>query len=206
MSIQLTSSSSELLFDNHTLLALLTSTFPSIEFHHAKMTLYQPLVQQSPLDTIPHTVVQHSIKSVETLLRVYYLRHGFDALFSILIQPLTIIAFACLDRLKGETSQEERETLRATLFLVTKGFVDQGKSHYLGQSIFRLIKSQMQPEEATLMKGIASIPDDDETGQSGRQQAIHSHWPAGVMRGKASQEDVDASRLSNLMQKSSLND
>ncbi|KAH6683674.1 hypothetical protein F5X68DRAFT_171888 [Plectosphaerella plurivora] len=177
-----------------------------IEFHHAKMTLYQPLLQQSPVDTLPLTVVQHSTKSVETLLRVYYLRHGFDALFSILIQPLTIIAFACLDRLKGETSQEERETLRSTLFLVTKGFVDQGKSHYLGQTIFRLIKSQMQPEEAALMKGIASITEDDEAGQSGRQQAIHSLWPAGVMRGKAGQEDVEASRLSKLVQDIDLND
>lgn len=146
------------------------------------MTLYQPLVPDAGIDPIPLSVVQNSVKSVETLLRVYYLRHGFESLFSILCQPLAFIAFMCLDRLemgkKQSQPQAELESIRSTLFLAVKGLGEQGKSHYLGRTLFRVFTKKMKPEEAALLKSISSIPDEDEeAGKRGRTQAVHSRWP-----------------------------
>ncbi|KAG7404268.1 Nitrogen assimilation transcription factor nirA [Fusarium oxysporum f. sp. rapae] len=116
---------------------------------------------------------------LETLLRIYYLRHGFDHLDMFLLAYLVFFAFTNLHHLKKSTDPVQLESLRSTLLLAAKGLREQGSIYFLAMIMFQLIYRDMRPEEVDLFGRFVTM------GQKDPQQKIptdfiHSQWPIKV--------------------------
>ncbi|KAI8663033.1 hypothetical protein LRP88_07241 [Fusarium phalaenopsidis] len=162
------------------------------------MTLYERFVPQPVSQSpSPQEIVSLATKHLLTLIRIYYLRHGFNETDVFICQPLALVAFMCLDTIDKQTNDFDLEATRSTLFLAAKGLRDQARSHYVAESLFQVVKGRMRPEELNLMRGIASIEDVHDTGTRGPMQAVHSVWPVDIM---SKSDDIEANSLSNLVE------
>lgn len=128
----------------------------------------------------PSTIISHSKACFETLMRVYYRRHGFQSLDVTLAQFLHLLGFGALkDFSSTEKGSVEYEAIRSTLMLCAKGLWEQGQNYYLSEAIFRMFKQSMCPEEVLLLRTIIEIEDDD--GPLDHMvQEIRSRWPIGI--------------------------
>ncbi|KAK4180196.1 hypothetical protein QBC36DRAFT_384517 [Triangularia setosa] len=138
----------------------------------------------------------------ETLLRLYYLRHGFEALDTFIMMSLMTMAFITTKELEDirfsvQPYSEERKahinSLRATLVLCAKGLYDQGKSYYLSQTIFRLVRGGMHVNEKELLREYAALPEEEDSKDARmREELAQRLWPHPQPRMKNdSQEDIE---------------
>ncbi|KAK0747338.1 hypothetical protein B0T21DRAFT_405976 [Apiosordaria backusii] len=154
-----------------------------------------------PLPPLQATFSLHR-NHYETLLRLYYLRHGFEALDTFIMMSLMTIAFITTKeleaiRLSAQSSSEEQKqyvnSLRATLVLCAKGLYDQGKSYYLSQTVFRLVRSGMHVNEKELLREYAALPEEEDSRDARmREKLAQRLWPHPHPRVEHdSQEDVE---------------
>ncbi|KAK0661688.1 hypothetical protein QBC41DRAFT_307295 [Cercophora samala] len=159
---------------------------------------------EPPGPTLPPLQATFSLHRTqyETLLRLYYLRHGFEALDTFIMVALMTMAFITTKELEdirrsAQVSSEQQkahiDSLRATLVLCTKGLYDQGKSYYLSQTIFRLIRNGMHVDEKELLREYAALPDEEDSEDARmREELAQRLWPHPHPTPQSdSQEDVD---------------
>lgn len=143
-------------------------------------------------------MVAEANKKLETLVRLYYLRHGFEAMDLFLVVPLMYIGFECHEAINDTTPPHELESLRSTLVLVAHGLYSQRRNHYLAQALYLVIRDRMRPQERTLLRGCANIDDKDEDDVQELTQAVRSNWPVSVV---TRQKDPESHVLANLVGK-----
>jgi hypothetical protein len=73
----------------------------------------------------PQRVVADASKYLHTLVRLYYIRHGCEAMDLFLVIPLMVAGFECIGAMDEQTPVTKLETLRSTLILVAKGLSNQ---------------------------------------------------------------------------------
>ncbi|RFU81944.1 c6 transcription factor [Trichoderma arundinaceum] len=169
-----------------------------IYYHHLILTLYEPVVDiQTNQEPSPRQIVYDSKKRLQTLVRLYYLRHGFDAMDLFLVIPLMLTGSDCIDSINEQTPQSQLETLRSTLMLVATGLYSQRRNHYLAEALFRVIRGRMRPPEVSLLRDTMSINEKEWDDRRDMVQAVRSHWPVSVIKKK---EDVDFHNLTNLVE------
>ncbi|KAJ4124477.1 hypothetical protein NW754_000172 [Fusarium falciforme] len=133
-------------------------TYPSFYHQNLITTLYERFVSQPvSRSPSPQEIVSLATKHLLTLIRIYYLRHGFNETVLFICQPLALVAFMCLDAIDNQTPNFDREATHSTLFLAAKRLRDQARSQYVAESLFQVIKGRMRSEELNLMRSIASI-------------------------------------------------
>lgn len=171
-------------------------------YHNLILTIYEPLLDlqatQNQQDSL-RQIVNDSSKCLQTLVRLYYLRHGFDAMDLFIVIPLVLAGFKCIDAISDQTPQPELEDLRSTLVLVAKGLYSQRRNHYLAEALYRVVRGRMRPQEVTLLRDTVDLDDDDDEKTAGRQamvQTVRSHWPVSIVR---RDEDVEEYVLKNLV-------
>ena len=135
-------------------------------------------------------------KHLQTLVRLYYLRHGFEAMDLFIVIPLMLTGFKCIDAIDEHTPVPKLEALRSTLMLVTKGLGSQRRNHYLAEALFRVIRGRMRPQEAALLREAIDVEAEEANEKQVMKQAVRSHWPVSLVRKK---EDLDAHILKNLV-------
>ncbi|KAK4154424.1 nitrogen assimilation transcription factor nirA [Chaetomidium leptoderma] len=129
-----------------------------------------------------------SERHLETLVRLYYLRHGFKHFDCYLSHCLVQLGFMVLMRLSSPTrtndlpqattpspprnnpsttntedkttTTTEINTLRSTLFLAAKGIHEQGQSYFVGKALLRTLKAKMSPVEQQLLAQIIGDAED----------------------------------------------
>ncbi|KAK4661170.1 LOW QUALITY PROTEIN: uncharacterized protein QC763_704630 [Podospora pseudopauciseta] len=160
-----------------------------------------------PLPPLQATFSLHRTQ-YETLLRLYYLRHGFEALDVFIMVSLMTLAFITTKELEDTRlslaqppSEEQKahiDSLRATLVLCTRGLYDQGKSYYLSQTIFRLVRSGMHVDEKELLREYASLPDEEDSADAKmREELAQRLWPHPHPQAQNDgQEDVETEHAS----------
>lgn len=175
-----------------------TSTYPllSAYYHHLIITLFRPLLDGDNFHRglSPRRIVDDASKNLQTIVRLYYLRHGFDAMDFFLMHPLALAAYDCIDLIDEHTPPSQLETLRSTLILVAKGIHSQRKNHHLADALFRVVRGRMRPAEASLFKGVIDVDEVDTSPEM--EQMVKSHWPITVVKGK---EDAEAFELEKLV-------
>ncbi|KAI7778629.1 C6 transcription factor [Diaporthe eres] len=69
-------------------------------YHNLILSIYEPSVDsktnQNQQDSLQH-IISDSSKCLQTLVRLYYLRHGFEAMDLFIVIPLVIAGFKCID-------------------------------------------------------------------------------------------------------------
>ncbi|EFY90076.1 C6 transcription factor, putative [Metarhizium acridum CQMa 102] len=133
----------------------------------------------------------------QTLVRLYYLRHGFEAMDLFIVIPLMLAGYECIDAISEQATGPRLEALRSTLILIAKGLYNQRRNHYLAEALFRVIRGRMRQEELSLLKTTMRLDDDEEDERRHMAQAVRSHWPVSVVKKK---EDMNSHILKNLVE------
>lgn len=167
-------------------------------YHHLILTIYEPLLDvKTEREPTPTQIVADAMKHLQTLVRLYYLRHGFEAMDLFIVIPLMLAGYECIDAIDEQTSGPRLEVLRSTLILIAKGLYHQRRNHYLAEALFRVIRGRMRAEELALLKNTMRLDEDEEDERREMAQAVRSHWPVSVVRKK---EDMDSHILRNLVE------
>jgi hypothetical protein len=155
---------------------------------------------------IAKDITAQATAQLESLLRIYYLRHGFEAYDSMLLVhlvhlanvTLTRIAFIERDADTHGTSHEAVETLRSTLILCLKGLHDQSKNYFISGVVFDVMKNRLSAKNRNLVGKFVTLQDPD-TDQRDRHQSqrIISDY---VIPFVNLNEDPEAGRLVNMVQ------
>ncbi|KAG5756739.1 hypothetical protein H9Q70_000625 [Fusarium xylarioides] len=107
-------------------------------------------------NTRPSRTVQYALRCLETVLRLYHLRHSFEHGDTYLTYFLSILAYSTTENMNRSSISPDDvkalETLRATLLLAVKGLYDQGQHVYVSSVMCRLIRDRMTKEEMTALR------------------------------------------------------
>ncbi|KAI1381121.1 hypothetical protein F4677DRAFT_460363 [Hypoxylon crocopeplum] len=152
-----------------------------IYYHILLISLFEPFMQMGYIhaEADPSTIVNHSKACFETLLRVYYLRHGFESADVTLVQFLHLLGFSALkDIASVEKGSATYEAIRSTLLLCAKGMWEQGQNYYVSEVMFRLFRQSLSVDDAQLLRDIVEIEEGD--GRTDHMiHEIRSRWPIG---------------------------
>ena len=170
----------------------------SIYYHHLLLTIYEPLLgTRTNQEPSPQRIVADAKKHLQTLIRLYYLRHGFKAMDLFIVIPLMLAGIECVEAIDEGTAVNELETLRSTLILAAKGLYNQRRNHYLAQALYRVIRGRMRPREIALLKDAMNLDEDEPDERQEMVQAVRSHWPVSVVK---NMDDLDSHILTNLVE------
>jgi hypothetical protein len=161
--------------------------------------LYEPFVAVQPVDE-EHSALQlaaDASSQFETLMRLYYLRHGFENADMFLTTSLNLLGFKSLNRINANIASPDLDEIRSTLILAAKGLHDLGQMYYLSQMTLRLLKDRMRPEEVVLLNQIADLKDVEDNATRVQMSEVQSRWPPSMV---SITDDPEAQRLGNLIQ------
>lgn len=169
----------------------------SLYYHHLMLSIFEPLLHSaSPEDPELREIVTTSKKYMHTLVRIYYLRHGFEAMDLFLVIPLMVVAEDCFELLLRGGTPAEVDEARSTIILVSKGLHDQRHNFYLAEVLFRVIRGRLQKKEAMLLRSSLLIDMNQAEEPPALAQTVRSHWPVSVVRNK---EELDTKVLGRLV-------
>ncbi|KAK4195111.1 putative nitrogen assimilation transcription factor [Triangularia verruculosa] len=149
---------------------------PLLGLHHPDAT--QPTTNKT-LDDAHHEACIH----LETLLRVYYLRHGFEAFDGFLTHFLGSLNFIKINTREMQNSSLLVESHRSTILLLMKGLRDQGQCHTVARVVLRLQAHLMRPDDVELLKRFVDIEAEklvcgpEMPGGVEEEEVILSDWP-----------------------------
>lgn len=163
-----------------------------LHFYFILINILRPIVTSEwrngipPGKTIPpctpHDAYLNATVRFETLIRIYYLRHGFEALDSFLMQFLGALAYMTIDAIAQNPAAPHVETLRSTVLLATKGMWEQAQSLYVARAVLRVLASAMRPEDVQLLKKFANVEANTDIYSAPLEQPVQSDWPTYVVR------------------------
>lgn len=167
-------------------------------YHHLLLTIFEPLVDvDTTEEPSPRHIVASAKRNLQTLVRLYFLRHGFEAMDLFIVIPLMIIGYDSISAISDDTPPSEIESLRATLILIAQGLYNQRRNHYLAQALFRVIRGKMRPQEIELLKSSMALEAGDIDQEQKLAVAVRSQWPVSVVKRK---EDMKSQVLTNLIE------
>lgn len=148
----------------------------------------------------PLELLAESKRSFETILRLYYLRHGFEHSDVYMAHGLNVLANMALVRIKSATkpSNQELDDARSTLLLAAKGLNEQGKNYYVSHIFFRMLVQEMDPADVNVMKTFLSLGRDDSDADQPRTKHIHAQDPVNMQR---LGDNPDSPRLSDMVRR-----
>ncbi|ATY63020.1 C6 transcription [Cordyceps militaris] len=172
-------------------------------YYHLLLSIYEPLLDAvAPYQHTPADMVASSRRYMHTLIRVYFLRHGYEAMDLFIVVPLMVVADDCLELIarseEKDSSSVALEELRATVMLIAKGLHDQRHNHYLAEALWRVLRGKMRRAELALLRGALHQGGGGDQEQEPQElaQTVRSHWPVSVVKKK---EDLESKVLGRLV-------
>ncbi|KAI1393371.1 uncharacterized protein F4822DRAFT_9754 [Hypoxylon trugodes] len=167
-----------------------------IEYYGHIISLVRLLVQSgTPLDLTWQNIITHAEVRLETLLRLYYLRHSFESYDPLLMHWLMFLGDTILLKIDGgdvhtitgsmlDPRPIDMESLRSTLILCAKGLYEQGRNYHIAVLVYRLIRDRMRANDLDLVRThILSSPTSAASGDDDpplMTQYVQAQWVAPV--------------------------
>ncbi|KAF5574862.1 nitrogen assimilation transcription factor nit-4 [Fusarium pseudoanthophilum] len=152
-------------------------------YHFLLLTIFEALYDaETTQKPSLQRIVADSKRGMQTLLRLYYLRHGFEAMDLLIVVPLMVMGYESIDAIKEDTPAKEIEVLRSTLILIAQGLVIRGK---------------MCPQENGLLKSSMALDRYEADPEPEMAVAVRGHWPVSVVK---KHEDMESHILANLVE------
>uniref|UniRef100_A0A0D2XFK3 Uncharacterized protein n=1 Tax=Fusarium oxysporum (strain Fo5176) TaxID=660025 RepID=A0A0D2XFK3_FUSOF len=151
----------------------------------------------------PQLASDHSKICLETLVRLYYLRHGFSGSDALLTNFLVLIAFQSITKLKagipppsssssssdlsipGITASpftaQDLSDARSALILAEKGLTEQGQCYFFSQAFFHVVLNSISPEDAQLVQHYTKVPSEGPDERRMRAEHVHSDFPIEIV-------------------------
>jgi hypothetical protein len=180
----------------------------SAQYYQVVIGLFRPLSTTAPIDlpTNPSSPAQRTPKEIvyeakvtlETILRLYYMRHGFQFHDPWVTSSMTFIGNIIIDDLAAETAHDPKtlDYLRSTLILAAQGVQKQGKHHHVGTLVSIQLQSRMSASDLQLVRTYVSPTGANNTDAALIVEHSHSQWPIPIVRPNSS---VDELRLGHLV-------
>ncbi|KAK1757423.1 hypothetical protein QBC47DRAFT_155922 [Echria macrotheca] len=153
-----------------------------MQYYLILITIVKPVIDQDwgdgTIKETPRWAYFNAMVRYETLIRLYYLRHSFDAPNTLMINYFGHLNQIALDAMNGLCSglvHPDESHLRSTALLSAKGLYDQSHNHYIAKVVFKMQLKQMREKDVELLKHIAKIESDDANGPL--EQPVQSEWP-----------------------------
>src|SRR6478752_3367387 len=146
-------------------------------------------------DSVQKALSDAKIK-METLLRLYYLRHGFGSYDIFIVILLAFIGFMHAKTLDS-SKMVDLESRKSTVVLVVKGLGDQSNNCYLARVVFRLLKGSIGSKNDFLLKEVGIVEEDGEDEKAMEEQ-VNSSWPVDL---EWIDVDPEKNRLDNKIRK-----
>ncbi|KAL7917956.1 hypothetical protein ACQKWADRAFT_265301 [Trichoderma austrokoningii] len=139
----------------------------------------------------------HAASLLETITRLYYIRHSFEFCDAFLTIHLSFVAGAAMDALKITPLSEEStaKSLKSTIILSLKGLYEQGRHVHLTSVIFRLLRDRLEPKDLELLQNYVNW-DPLSPEEPLLVQYAQSHYPLTMGNKEA---DPEGARLENLV-------
>lgn len=152
-----------------------------MQYNHMLIDLFTPALsyagsELAQLDKTPHDIYSEALIHQETLIRLYYLRHGFEAFDSFILHFLGFLNHITMDAVEKSTGSSFLESRRSTLLLLTKGIHDQSRLAFVAKVILRLQVRVMRPEDVDLLQRFVEIETDQVISEP-LGQVVHTDWP-----------------------------
>lgn len=169
------------------------------------MNLCQRLVDSAdPIPGLenPRALLANSEAYFETLMRLYYLRHGFEAPDMPIMQDLVVFSYMAMTKMKSLTSSSATSSLavigdaRATLILAAKGLHDQGHNYYMSRVMYDIFQKQMSSEDAELMGRFVDEKKEEREVEQLRTKHMQSQSTVNIVKRT---KDSEMQRLSNMV-------
>lgn len=127
----------------------------------------------------PQQILANAMASLETLLRAYYLRHGFEWLDTYLVSVLMEMCLISIDRLEDDAASGDVSALRSSIILFAKGIYEQGQNFFLGKLVFQLVQAKMRQEDLEMLGQVARLETLEERQTFGLKQ-VQMEWPVDI--------------------------
>jgi len=158
-----------------------------------------PMLELPP--NSPQAALAHSKMCFETLMRLYYLRHGSEAANIVFVHYLHILSIMSITTLKilsfHSTSLAAIDDVRATLILAIKCLNDQRQNYYMSEKIYNIIENQLSSKDTELVRKFVHVRKED--SEVRRLHAKHSQSKIPVDNAKITKHPENK-LLSNLIQ------
>ncbi|KAI8714859.1 Zn(2)-C6 fungal-type domain-containing protein [Fusarium sp. LHS14.1] len=170
-----------------------------IHLYNLMMNLFEPLVGSDYGGNIPspspEEIVIWSRACMESVVRLYYTRHSFEHLNTIMVTYLLFVGFNALKML-GTANPQDHDAVLSTAVLCAKGLRDQSRFYYIAEAIFMVLRDSMDPSAAHLLKDFAHIEDEEDRKQLVARQ-VRSAYPVNIV---SIADDPEKQRLSRLVE------
>ena len=179
----------------------------SLIYHNTIINICEALISapesflaEPPLDN-PLAFQAFSKICLETVVRLYYLRHGFERADVFLVQSLAVLAYISVGQIdflasSKSSSVEDIEAAQSTLVLAAKGLHDQGRNYYVHHTVFHLILNSMRSQEVSIMHRFTNVEVEDIVADQLRAKHISAQYPIKVLNIR---DDPEQKRLDNLV-------
>src|SRR5687767_5591899 len=122
-----------------------------MQYFNVIMILFKPAISDDTINDktaspSPEAIVHDARVRLETLFRLYYLRHGFEFWNSLLLHFEVLLGYSAVETLlTGDSlTDEAADAARSTVALALKGLYEQGRHSHLGLTLYRLLRLQMR--------------------------------------------------------------
>ncbi|KAH7264601.1 hypothetical protein B0J15DRAFT_511621 [Fusarium solani] len=170
-----------------------------MHLYNLMMNLFEPLVSSDYGRNIPspspEEIVISSRACMESVVRLYYTRHSFEHLDTIMVTYLLFVGFNALKML-GTANPQDHDAVLSTAVLCAKGLRDQSRFYCIAEAIFMVLRDSIDPSAAHLLKDFAHIEDEEERKQLVARQ-LQSAYPVNIV---SIADDPEKQRLSRLVE------
>ncbi|KAH7318265.1 hypothetical protein B0I35DRAFT_238375 [Stachybotrys elegans] len=102
------------------------------------------------LETSAMESVFEAVTSLEMVIRLYYLRHGFAMLDSFLSHALTTLASIRLNHLNSVKDKRDMDPLLSTVILAGYGLENQGQSSFVAQRLLQILRGALHSTHGSI--------------------------------------------------------
>lgn len=148
-----------------------------------------------PEDTIrARTIAVAAWSCLESLVYIYYARHGFEACDPLVMSCLQLVGFAAVKDLATVTGSLRTSRL-ATVILCAKGLREQAYHYYLAEVVFALLRDSLSPPDAQHLRQFAHIDNEDKRKRY-MAEHVSSHY---VLNTTDGHDETQNRRLEELL-------
>ncbi|EGS18031.1 uncharacterized protein CTHT_0060450 [Thermochaetoides thermophila DSM 1495] len=129
-----------------------------------------------PLNPTPYDLYLEAVNCHETLIRIHYLRHGFEGFDTFMLHFLGFnnhLAIRAVETSQGSSYLEPR---RSSVILFAKGIHEFSQALFIAKAILKLQVGRMQASEAELLRRELEI-EPEEVAYGPMEQTVQSDWP-----------------------------
>ena len=148
-------------------------------------------------DFSPEDAFREAEQNLNILVRLYFMRHSFEATDIYLVSPLSRLGFLCLKALSENPALHELEYIRSTLALVLNGLSSQSQNANITRALLKVVKSSTPKAEIQAIQHKENVSSNEsEVNEDHMEGYIQSAWIPSVV---SISDDLKSKQLSKLV-------